>query len=127
MKRITLAGGSGFVGQALAPVLLARGYKVIVLGRGASHREGGVDYLQWDGRTLGDWASAIDGAEAIVNLTGKNINCRHTTENRHEIVRSRVDSVRVLGDAIARCPNPPKVFVQTSGVGYLRRHRRSRG
>jgi uncharacterized protein (TIGR01777 family) len=118
MKRIILAGGSGFVGRALAPDLLAKGYEVAVLGRGAAHHEGGVEYLQWDGKTLGNWASAIEGAEAIVNLTGKNINCRHTAENRREIIRSRVDSVRVLGDAIAHCANPPKVFVQTSGVGY---------
>ena len=118
MKRIILAGGSGFVGHALAPVLLAKGYNVVVLGRGAPHYEGGVDYLQWDGRTGGDWASAIDGAEAVVNLTGKNINCRHHAANRREIIRSRVDSVRALGDAAAHCAEPPKVFVQASGVGY---------
>ncbi|HEX8490693.1 MAG TPA: TIGR01777 family oxidoreductase [Chthoniobacterales bacterium] len=118
MKRIILAGGSGFIGQALAPVFLAKGYNVVVLGRGAVRHEGGGDYLQWDGQTLGAWASAIDGAEAIVNLTGKNINCRHNAENRREIIRSRVDSVRILGEAIAHCAKPPKVFVQTSGVGY---------
>lgn len=118
MKRIVLAGGSGFVGRALTPVLLAKGYHVVVLGRGAAHREGGVDYLQWDGKTLGTWASTIDGSESIVNLTGKNINCRHNAENRREIIRSRVDSVRVLGQAIVACTNPPKIFVQTSGIGY---------
>lgn len=118
MKRIILAGGSGFVGQALSPVLLANGCHIVVLGRGAAHHEEGVEYLQWDGRTLGDWASAIDGAEAIVNLTGKNINCRHNAENRREIIRSRVASVRVLGEAIAQCATPPKVFVQASGIGY---------
>lgn len=118
MKRIILAGGSGFVGQALAPVLVAKGYDVVVLGRGAAHQKDGVDYLQWDGRTLGVWASALEGADAIVNLTGKNINCRHTPENRREIIRSRVDSVRVLGEAIAKCTTPPKVFAQASGVGY---------
>lgn len=118
MKRIILAGGSGFVGQALAPVLVANGYSIVVLGRGAAHREGGVDYLQWDGKTLGAWASAIDGAEAIVNLTGKNINCRHNAENRREIIRSRVDSVRVLGEAIGHCSKPPAAFAQASGVGY---------
>ena len=118
MKRIILAGGSGFVGQALVPALRANGYDIVVLGRGAAHRQGKVDYLQWDGRTLGDWTEAIDGAEAIVNLTGKNINCRHNAENRREIIRSRVDSVRVLGEAIAHCAQPPKVFVQTSGIGY---------
>jgi len=119
MKRIILAGGSGFVGQALAPILLAKGCEVIVLGRSAAHRKNGIDHQQWDGKTIGGWASAIEGADAIVNLTGKNINCRHTAENRREIMSSRVDSVRVLGEAIARCSTPPKVFVQTSGVGYF--------
>jgi uncharacterized protein len=118
MKRIILAGGSGFVGQALAPVLIAKGCEVIVLGRGAAHRESGVDYLQWDGTTLGEWSTAIDGADAIVNLTGKNVNCRHTSGNRREIIRSRVDSVRVLGEATVRCKTPPKIFVQASGIGY---------
>jgi len=111
MKRIILAGGSGFVGGALVPVLQAKGYQPIVLGRGATD-------LQWDARTLGNWASALDGADAVVNLTGKNVNCRPTAENRREILRSRVDSVRVLGEAIARCAAPPRVFVQASGVGY---------
>ena len=118
MRRVILAGGSGFVGQMLAPILAAKGHDVIVLGRDAARRKDGVDCLQWDGKTVGDWASSIEGAEAIVNLTGKNINCRHTAENRRETIRSRVDSVRVLGEAIANCTTPPKVFAQASGVGY---------
>lgn len=111
MKRVILAGGSGFVGSAVAWALRAKGYKPVVLGRGSMD-------LHWDGRTVGPWASALDGAEAVINLTGKNINCRHTDENRREIVRSRVDSVRVLGDALSQCHTPPKTFVQASGVGY---------
>ena len=111
MKRIILAGGSGFVGSALAPVLRTRGYEVLLLGRS------GTDLL-WDGTTLGNWAALLDGAEVVVNLTGKNVNCRPTPENRQEILRSRVDSVRVLGEAIAKCAVPPKRFVQASGVGY---------
>jgi uncharacterized protein (TIGR01777 family) len=111
MKRIILAGGSGFVGSALASTLRTKGFKPLVLGRG------GVD-LQWDGKTIGLWATALEGAEAVVNLTGKNINCRHTEENRREITRSRVDSVHVLGEVIMRCALPPKAFIQASGVGY---------
>jgi len=89
-----------------------------VLGRSAAHRKDGVDYLQWDGKTVGNWSRALEGAEAVVNLAGKNINCRHSPENRREIIRSRVDSVRVLGEAIAKCAAPPTVFAQASGVGY---------
>ena len=111
MKRIILAGGSGFVGSALVPALRAKGYEPIVLGRGETD-------LQWDGKHVGEWANALEGAQAVVNLTGKNINCRHTKENRREITSSRVDSVRALGEAIARCAAPPEVFVQASGVGY---------
>jgi hypothetical protein len=111
MKRVILAGGSGFVGSALARTLRTNGYEPLVLGRAATD-------LIWDGKTPGSWASELEGAEAVVNLTGKNINCRHTEENRREITRSRVDSVRVLGEAIVQCVTPPKVFVQASGVGF---------
>jgi hypothetical protein len=77
-----------------------------------------VQHLRWDGKTLGDWTQALDAARAVVNLAGKNINCRHTAENRAEIIRSRVDSVRVLGDAISHCAKPPEVFVQASATGF---------
>lgn len=109
--KIIIAGGTGFVGSALAPVLIERDYEVVVLGRSTTP-------LRWDGKTPGPWATALEGAAAVVNLTGKNINCRQTPENRREIIRSRVDSVRVLGEAIARCAKPPGVFVQASGIGY---------
>jgi uncharacterized protein len=115
--RIILAGGSGFIGESLAPVLLAKDYEVIVLSRTPSHQKGAVRFVQWDGNTLGDWTQVLDGAGAVVNLTGRNINCRHTPQNRREIIDSRVNSVRILGEAIARCTQPPKAFVQASGAG----------
>ncbi|MFN2621506.1 MAG: TIGR01777 family oxidoreductase [Chthoniobacterales bacterium] len=116
MKRIILAGGSGFLGQSLGQVLLGHGYEVIVLGRGGSRVSGGMRHQQWDGHTLGDWASLLDGAKAVVNLTGRSVNCRHTPENKRQIMDSRVNSVRVLGDAISHCAQPPEVFVQASSL-----------
>jgi uncharacterized protein (TIGR01777 family) len=116
--KIALAGGSGFIGHALAPMLIARGYEVVVLGRGAERSVDGVTHLQWDGKTVGNWAQALDGARAIVNLAGKNIDCRHTPANRAAIISSRVESVRVLGDAAGRCAKPPEVFVQASATGF---------
>jgi uncharacterized protein (TIGR01777 family) len=115
-RRIILAGGSGFLGQSLAEVLVGKGYEVIVLGRGASGVRGAIRHVQWDGRTPGEWGGLLDGAKAVVNLTGRSVNCRHTPENRREIMESRVNSVRVLGDAILRCQQPPEVFVQASSL-----------
>ena len=116
-RRLILAGGTGFIGQALTAFFTANGYQVVILTRSPSQRRGTVHYQQWDGRSLGDWAKLIDGANGIINVAGKTINCRHTPTNRREILQSRVDSVRVLGAAIAQCPQPPDVFVQASGVG----------
>lgn len=117
-KRVVLAGGSGFIGRSLARVLAGRGYQIVVLTRGNPAVEGAIRSARWDARTLGAWAQYLEGAAALVNLTGKTVNCRHTGPNRREIIRSRVDSVHVLGSAIARCAEPPQVFIQASGIGF---------
>jgi uncharacterized protein len=115
--RIVLSGGSGFIGQSLSPFFLSKNYEVIVLTRAESDHRSAVRYVHWDGKTLDDWLEFVNGAFAVVNLTGRSINCRHTPEHRREIIDSRVDSVRVLGKAIARCAQPPRTFVQVAGVG----------
>ena len=115
--RIILAGGSGFVGQSLSPFLVSRNCEVIVLTRAESDHRGAVRNAHWDGKTPGDWIQFVNDASAVVNLTGRSINCRHTPENRREIIYSRVDSVRVQGRAIGQCAQPPKVFVQIAGIG----------
>jgi len=115
-KRIVLAGGSGFVGQALAGRLIADGYEVIVLSRGAPRGARGT-IVSWDGSTPGAWAQSLEDSLAVINLTGKSINCRLTEANRREIVRSRVASVQAVGEAIRRCRRPPRVFVQAAAVG----------
>src|SRR5206468_509348 len=70
-----------------------------------------------NGRTMGTWAKELDGAAAVINLTGKSINSRHTDANRREIIASRVDSVRVIGEAIAASESAVSVWVQASAVG----------
>lgn len=114
--RVVITGGSGFIGGHLSERLISAGYDVAVLSRSA-RSVGAVRSVTWDGKTLDAWASEIDGAYAVINLAGKSINCRHANNNRREILRSRVDSVRVLGEAIGRAQTPPSVFVQTSAVG----------
>src|SRR6266480_2348200 len=115
--RAILAGGSGFLGNALARTLLDRGFEVITLTRTPkSARNEPLRDVYWDGKTIGEWARFIDGAEAVINLAGKNVNCRYTPENRREINESRTNSVRVLAAAIERCEAPPKVWVQASSL-----------
>ena len=106
MKRIVLAGGSGFLGQSLAKALVVRGYEVIVLTR-TPHRRSGFREVEWDGVHVGEWIRHLNGAEAVVNLSGRSVNCPHTPENIDEILESRVNSVkeRVLGSAVAISPS----------------------
>jgi uncharacterized protein (TIGR01777 family) len=115
-KRIVLAGGSGFLGRSLAEELLANGYDAVILTRAERTAYGRVRAVQWDGKTLGEWTREIDGAHAVINLAGRSVNCRYTPENRREIIDSRVDSVKVIGRAIAQCARKPKVLIQSASL-----------
>jgi uncharacterized protein (TIGR01777 family) len=113
-RPVILAGGSGFLGHALGNKLLSQGYEIVVLTRSPRTGAGPVKEIAWDGSTLGEWASLFEGAEAVVNLAGKSVNCRYTPDNRREINESRVNSVQVIAEAIRQCANPPRVLVQAA-------------
>lgn len=117
-KRLVIAGGSGFIGRALTREFSGRGFEVVVLTRSPHKRTDGVVEAEWDGTQVGAWATLLDGADAIINLTGKNINCPHTQENLRDIAASRVNSVNAIAAAIDRAKNPPGVWGQASAVGY---------
>jgi len=117
MKRIVLAGGSGFIGQSLAKALVARGYEVVVLTR-TPRKDSGFREEEWNGVHLGEWIKHLNGAEAVVNLTGRNVNCPHTPENLKEILESRVNPVRAIALASAHVKTPPLVWVQAGAVGF---------
>jgi uncharacterized protein len=117
MQRIVIPGGSGYLGQALARRLVDRGDDVVILGRGGSVDAGRL--VRWDGFTLGDWAKELDGADAIVHLTGRRVDTRATKKNIDELISSRVQPVRVVGEALARCTTPPKVWVQSSSLAIF--------
>ena len=112
-RRIILAGGSGFLGKLLAAYLQPRGWEPIIMTRTPS-REAAFQEIAWDARTVGDWAQSLEGAEAVINLAGRSVNCRYNAANRRAIMDSRVESTRVLGEAIARCTKPPRVWLNSS-------------
>lgn len=113
--KVVIPGGSGQVGQVLARHYHARGDEVVILGRTPSAAEDAVARtLAWDAKTLGPWAEEIDGADVVINLAGRNVNCRYSDANRRAIMDSRVDSTRVVGQAIADAKRPPRLWLQAS-------------
>lgn len=110
---IVITGGSGFLGLNLARHLLALGARVMIVSR-SRPTISDVDWAQWDGRTVGDWADHLEGAHGVVNLAGRTVDCVKTPANCDEILRSRVETTRAVGEALARCERRPGVWVQMS-------------
>jgi uncharacterized protein (TIGR01777 family) len=110
--KIVLPGGSGQVGTMLARAFQGAGHEVVVLSR--APRPVSWRTVRWDAETLGDWAREIDGADVVINLAGRNVNCRYTERNRRLIKESRVNSTRIVGRAIAEATNEPQVWLQAS-------------
>lgn len=119
MKRVVVPGGTGFLGRALSRRLLDRGDAVTVLTRGHEVTDGRLRHVTWDARTLGAWDEVLEGADAVVNLTGKRVDCRPTGRNVEGLIRSRVEPVVLLGQALARAATPPPVWVQSSTLAIF--------
>lgn len=113
-NKIILAGGSGFLGGELAKHFSTLGWQVVILTRSPKARTDAGREVVWDTKSLGDWSRALEGATAVVNLTGRSVDCRYTAKNRREIMDSRVNSTRVVGEAIAQCQHPPRVWLNSS-------------
>ncbi len=114
-----LAGGAGFLGRTLAKWNAKRDVETVILSRSATPIDG-ARVVEWDGRTLGAWASELEGAAALVNLAGRSVNCRYTTKNRRQMIDSRVLSTRVLGEAVRSCATPPAVWLNSSTATIYR-------
>ncbi len=109
-----IAGGSGFLGLSLANHLAATGAAVVILSRTAPRITGPWRHVPWDARTLADWKNELNGATGLVNLTGRTVDCIKTPDHQDEILRSRVESTLVLGQAMRSIDTPPPVWVQMS-------------
>src|SRR5678815_2585908 len=107
--KIVIPGGSGQIGTLLARTFQNDGQEVIELSRRPSSNKP-WRVVAWDARTLGAWTKELEGADVVINLAGKNVNCRYTPENRRAILQSRVDSTRIIGQAIAQATRPPRVW-----------------
>lgn len=110
--KILIAGGIGQIGNELSRGLVNAGHEVVILSRRPRPSLGRV--VLWDGKNPGDWMREVDGAEVLINLAGQSVNCRYHAKNRSILKSSRIDSTRILGEAIAQAVHPPRVWLQSS-------------
>jgi len=113
--KIVLPGGSGHVGTILAHTFFNDGHEVIVLSRNHKAQEAFLwRTVHWDGESLGVWVDELRGADAVINLAGRSVNCRYDRRNRSEIRESRVKSTKIIGEAIRRVEPSPRAWLQMS-------------
>ncbi|MBK1878116.1 TIGR01777 family oxidoreductase [Pelagicoccus mobilis] len=120
MKKIVIAGGTGFLGQALATHFESKGWKVIVLTRSENQTLEAGQTVFWDGKETGPWVEELEGASALVNLSGKSVNCRYHARNRREIRDSRIQPTRTLANAISNVAKPPAVWLNAASATIYR-------
>jgi uncharacterized protein (TIGR01777 family) len=113
-SKIIIPGGTGFIGKYVANFFRKKNYDVIILTRGKARMESGITYLNWDGKNFGNWTKELEGAEMVLNLAGKSVDCRYNEKNKKEILNSRIDSTKIIGEAINNCVLPPKLWVNMS-------------
>lgn len=119
-QKVVLAGGNGYLGGVLARYYRDKATAVVILSRRRQPADGNITTVVWDGATTGEWTAALEGADLLVNLCGKNVNCRYTAENRKEILDSRVIPTRLLNAAIAACQRPPRLWINLSSATIYR-------
>ena len=119
-NKLILAGGTGFLGNALARYFTDLNWEVIVLTRHPGLALPGTRQVVWDGETLDTWTQELEGAAVVINLAGRTVDCRYTLANRRLIMDSRVNPTRVLGEAIAHCDKPPGVWLNASSATLYR-------
>ena len=119
-NRIILAGGNGYLGGVLAEYYKGLAQEVIILSRKALPVRDNVKTVVWDGKTEGSWTREIDGADLLVNLCGKNVNCRYTKKNREEIFASRNVPTRLLNLVVSKMERPPKVWINITSATIYR-------
>lgn len=115
-QHILIAGGNGFLGLSLAHYFLAKGCEIKILSRSKKDDQPGITFIQWDGEHIGEWTAAVDWADILINMSGKSVDCRYNEQNKKLIYDSRINSTRILCEAISLAENPPKLWINSSSA-----------
>lgn len=104
-KKIVIAGGTGFIGKYFERKFTELNYEVIIISRQNQQ-------ANWNNPQ--SLTKAMEQASAVINLAGRSINCIHNEKNKQEILQSRIDTTRLLGEAIKNCVQPPSLWLNAS-------------
>jgi uncharacterized protein (TIGR01777 family) len=110
-KKIIIAGGTGFVGKYLTKQFGNLGYQVIIISRQKEN-------IQWNDTT--GIIKALDNSEMLINLAGKSVDCRYNEKNKTEILKSRTETTKLLGEMILKCNKPPELWINSSTATIYR-------
>lgn len=120
MKRMVIAGGTGFLGRSLVDEFKKKGWDITILTRGVSETKNEVRFVHWDATSVGEWTSCLEDADVLINLNGKSVDCRYTEKNKSLIYSTRLDATHALGKAITQCSSPPKVWMNAASATIYR-------
>lgn len=116
-RKIVIAGGTGFIGKYLKIQFEKLGFEIIIIARKAPS-------IIWEANN--EIIKALENSEILINLAGKSVDCRYNEKNKSEILWSRTETTKILGNAILKCQNPPKLWINSS-TATIYRHAEDRG
>lgn len=120
MKKIVIAGGSGFLGNILIQNLKSYVEEIVVLSRTVKTSYENIHFIKWNGKTIAGWSKEVDGCDVLINLSGRSVDCRYNKKNKSEILTSRINSTKVLGKAIQQSTHPPQIWINSSTATIYR-------
>jgi len=118
-NKIVIAGGNGYIGKVLSQHFGQYSNEIVILSRKEKEQTGNIRTILWDGKNIRDWVVELEHSDLLINLCGKNVNCRYTRKNQQEIIDSRIVPTKLLGSAVQTLENPPKLWINvTSSTIY---------
>lgn len=119
MKKIVLFAANGFIGESIIEYVKTnqKEYQIVAVSRKPmTQLPEGYKHVMWDGKTIGSWAKELEGADLVINLAGKSVNCRYTSKNKAAIFASRLDTTRIIGEAIQDCMEKPACWINIASA-----------